>query len=330
MLNYHRTADIKRVFDAYEAELRLVEEKLKELFGSSVFLIPLVGRYILDSGGKRLRPLFLLSSARIAGYKGNDHIVLAGIIELVHTASLLHDDVIDAAQMRRGMPTAHSVWGNQVVILVGDFLYSNALKTAVSFKNQKIMEALSHATTSMTEGEIFQLQKSGDTEITEEEYKRIISAKTGILISSACRIGAILGDMPLHEEDALARFGLKAGTAFQMADDILDYMAEEGELGKRLGKDLEEGKVTLPLICLLQSASADEKQEVKDIISRELSDNSLKRILTLFQQYNVIEESMKRASALVEDAKSELLIFPPSSGRDEMFEIADYALVRQN
>ncbi|MBI4822982.1 MAG: polyprenyl synthetase family protein [Nitrospirae bacterium] len=330
MLNYHRTVDIQRVFDAYEAELLLVEEKLKKMLQSNALLIPFVGAYILNSGGKRLRPLFLLSSARFAGYKGNDHISLASIIELIHTASLLHDDVVDAAQLRRGMPTAHSVWGNQVVILVGDFLYSNALKTAVSFGNQKVMEALSHATTSMTEGELFQLQKSGDTEITEAEYRRIISAKTGILISSACRIGAIIGGMPSREEDALARFGLKAGTAFQMADDVLDYMAEEGELGKRLGKDLEEGKVTLPLIYLLQSASTSEKQEVKDILSRELSDNGLKRILMLFRHYNVIEESMKRASGLVEDAKSELSIFQPSSHGDEMFELADYALMRQN
>ena len=152
-----KTTDIKKVFDAHERELSLVEAKLENLFQSEAPLIPLIGRYLLESGGKRLRPLFLLSSARLAEYKGDEHIALAGIIELIHMASLLHDDVVDAAKIRRGRPAAHSVWGNQIVILVGDFLYSNALRKAVSFKNQRIMEALSEATTSMTEGEILQL-----------------------------------------------------------------------------------------------------------------------------------------------------------------------------
>ncbi|MEK7712799.1 MAG: polyprenyl synthetase family protein, partial [Nitrospirota bacterium] len=282
----------------------------------------------LESGGKRLRPLFLLSSARLAEYKGDEHIALAGIIELIHMASLLHDDVVDAAKIRRGRPAAHSVWGNQIVILVGDFLYSNALRKAVSFKNQRIMEALSEATTSMTEGEILQLQKTADINITEDEYIKIISAKTGLLISAACRIGAILSSELLGaEENALAMFGLKAGTAFQMADDILDYMAEESELGKKLGKDIGEGKITLPVIYLLKNASADEKEEIKRIIEKP-SEEGLRRILALFRQYSVLEESLKRAQALVDEAKDELSIFPDSPDRDAMLSLADYAISR--
>lgn len=330
MLYYHRTVDIRKIFEAHGDELKSVEDRLNEMFKSNVFLIPLVGRHLLESGGKRLRPLFLLTSSRLLGYAGSDRITFAGIIEMIHMASLLHDDVVDGAQIRRGRPASHSIWGNQVVILIGDFLYSNALKIAVSFGNHRIMEALSQATTGMTEGELFQLQKSGDIGVTEEEYRNIISSKTGILISAACRISAILAKRPSSEEEALARFGLKSGVAFQMADDILDYMAEEGDLGKRLGKDIEEGKVTLPLICLLESASAQEKDEVRDIISKGISDGSLKRILTLFKDYDVIAESMRRATALVEDAKSELSIFPASPDRDEMFDIADYALARHN
>ena len=237
-----QTADIKSVFDAHDAELQLVEEQIKEMFRSDVFFIPLIGKHIQESGGKRLRPLFLLSSARLAGNTGADHIPLAAIIESIHTASLLHDDVVDGAELRRGRPTAHSVWGNQVVILVGDFLYSNALRRAVSFKNQRIMEALSHATTTMTEGEIFQLQKSGDIGLKEEEYLKIISSKTGILISAACRIAAILGGCDAPKENALAAFGLKAGIAFQMADDILDYMADESTLGKKLARTSTKGR----------------------------------------------------------------------------------------
>ena len=322
-----KTTDIKKVFDAHERELSLVEAKLENLFQSEAPLIPLIGRYLLESGGKRLRPLFLLSSARLADYKGDEHIALAGIIELIHMASLLHDDVVDAAKIRRGRPAAHSVWGNQIVILVGDFLYSNALRKAVSFKNQRIMEALSEATTSMTEGEILQLQKTSDINITEDEYIKIISAKTGLLISAACRIGAILSIRPPAEENALAMFGLKAGTAFQMADDILDYMAEESELGKKLGKDIGEGKITLPVIYLLKNASADEKEEIKRIIEKP-SEEGLRRILALFRQYSVLEESLKRAQALVDEAKDELSIFPDSPDRDAMLSLADYAISR--
>jgi len=323
-----KTTDIKKVFDAYEKELSLVEAKLGEMFQSEAPLIPLIGKYLLESGGKRLRPLFLLSSAKLAGYRGNEHIELAGIIELIHMASLLHDDVVDAAKIRRGKPVAHSVWGNQIVILVGDFLYSNALRRAVSFRNQRIMEALSNATTSMTEGEILQLQKTADINITEDEYIKIISAKTGLLISAACRIGAILSLSPSSEEEALAMFGLKAGTAFQMADDILDYMAEESELGKKLGKDIGEGKITLPIIYLYRNASVDEKEEIKRIIENP-SEDGLRRILVLFRQYSVLEESLKRAQALVDEAKNELSIFPHSSDRDAMQSLAEYAITRE-
>lgn len=323
-----KTETIQKVFASYDEELRLVEQKLLDFFESDVFLIPLVGRYLLKGGGKRIRPLFLLSSARLSGYKGQDHIALAAVVELIHMASLLHDDVIDNAKMRRGQPAAHSIWGNQVVILVGDFLYSNALRLSVSFKNQKLMEALSEATTRMTEGELMQMSKSGDTEISEAEYMKIISAKTGNLISAACRIGAVLAERTEDEEAALARYGLKAGSAFQMADDILDYMAEERQLGKRLGKDLEEGKVTLPLICLLDSAPSDIKDEVRTMIKNGVSENSLRRIVELLRRYDALEAAMAKARALVAEAKDELRVFKDCGTKEELFELADYALKR--
>lgn len=324
-----RIADIKSVFETHEEEIRLVEAHIRGMFQSDVFLIPLIGRHILESGGKRLRPLFLLSSARLAGYRGMDHIALAGIVESIHTASLLHDDVVDGADIRRGKATAHSVWGNQVVILAGDFLYSNALRHAVSFRSHRIMEALSEATTRMTEGELLQLHKSADLDITEAEYIDIIAAKTGILISAACRVGAILGGLEPLREEALASFGLKAGIAFQMADDILDYMADEGSLGKKLGKDLEEGKITLPLICLVREIRDAEKTEIKKIIEDGLSEDGLTRVLELFRRHKVFEQSIAKAKKLIEDAKAELLVFPSSSERDVMFTIADYALQRK-
>jgi octaprenyl-diphosphate synthase len=320
--------NLEEVFGLYDPQLRIVEDRLKDLFKSRVFTIPLIGKYILDGGGKRLRPLILILSAELAGYEGDAHLTLAGIIESIHTASLLHDDVIDGAETRRGKSPAHSIWGNQVVILVGDFLYSNALRLAVMHKSQRIMETLSEATTRMTEGEILQLVKTGNPDITEKEYLDIISAKTAVLISAACRIGAILGSLPEDRENALARFGMKTGIAFQMADDILDYMADEAELGKCLGKDLKEGKITLPLIYLLKTVADTEIEEVRGIIKDGFKKRGLKRMLKLFVKYNAIELSLRKAQDLIADAKTELAVFPDSSVKDALFKIADYTLVR--
>ena len=319
---------LDKVFKLYEAELRIVEERIGDLFESPVFTIPLIGKYILDGGGKRLRPLILLLSSELAGYRGDARLTLAGIIESIHTASLLHDDVIDGAEIRRGKKPAHFIWGNQVVILVGDFLYSNALRFAVSQQSQRIMETLSEATTKMTEGEILQLAKTSDPEITEEEYLDIISAKTAALISAACGIGAILGALPQVEENALKRFGLKIGVAFQMADDILDYMADEKELGKRLGKDLREGKITLPLIYLLKTALDNEKEEIKAIIKGGLKKSGLNKILKLFKKYNSIEISLKKAHDFISEAKAELKIFPDLPAKKALLSVADYTLLR--
>jgi octaprenyl-diphosphate synthase len=323
-----QAVDITRVFDRYAEDIRLVEEHLRHMYANEVPLIQVVSRHLLDSGGKRMRPLFLLVSARLAGYTGTDHIALAGIIESVHSASLLHDDVVDGADVRRGRPAAHALWSNQAVILVGDYLYSNALKQSVSFRNQDIMEALSAATTRMTQGELLQLEKLGSAEISEAEYEEIISAKTGALISAACRIGGILGGVSRQRQDALASFGLKVGQAFQMADDILDYMADEGDLGKSLGKDMEEGKVTLPVIYLLRAATAAERSEIAGILEGELTEQALGRMTELFRSYGTIEKAARRAEGLVKEAREALSAFPASQTRDDLFDMAQYALRR--
>ena len=320
--------DLQQVFGLYEPELKIVEDRLKDFFKSIASPIPLIGKHLIDSGGKRLRPLLLILSADISGFKGEARLDLAGIIESIHAASLLHDDVVDAAEVRRGKSSAHSIWGNQIVILVGDFLYANALRLAVLQKNQKIMETLSGATTRMTEGEILQLTKIGDPDITEEEYLNIISAKTGALISAACRIGAILGSLPEDKENALSRFGMKTGTAFQMADDILDYMADEGKLGKRLGKDLREGKITLPIIYLLKVATDKEVREIKNIIKDGFKQGDLKRIRELFKKHNVLTLSFKKAHGLISDAKVNLEMFPHSAAKEALLTVADYVLSR--
>mgnify|MGYP003731300149 CR=1 FL=1 len=286
---------------------------------------------ILKSGGKRLRPMFLLASADLCGAKGDNRFLLAAIIEAIHTASLLHDDVIDNAKTRRGIPSANSKWGNQTVILVGDYLYSNALRLAVAEQNQAIMAALAEATTKMTEGEILQLEKTANPNITVDDYFQIIAGKTGVLISAACKIGAIISDKGPEAEQRLAEFGLKTGMAFQLVDDVLDYSAQQEKLGKKLGKDLEEGKITMPLILLLQKASEEEKGEVKNIIGQASSGKkrTLKRIVELFSIYDCIGESMKIASDFVNQAKGLLDIFKPSEHKERLITLAEYSLRRQ-
>jgi len=320
--------NLQEVFNLYEEKLQSVELNIRDLFRNKVPFIPLIGNYIISSGGKRLRPLFHLISADLAGYTGNAHIDIAGIIESIHTASLLHDDVVDMAELRRGNPTANSIWGNQIVVLVGDFLYSNALKTAVMQKNQRIMEILSSATTRMTEGELLQLTRIGNPDITEKEYVEIITAKTGALISAACRLGAILGELPEEQEHALANFGMKTGIVFQMADDILDYMADENALGKKLCKDLEEGKITLPLLYLLTTAGENEQNEIKQII-RNFSEEGLSRIMLLLKEHRSIELSLKKAQSLINEATAELAVFPESRAKDALLAIAAYSLHRE-
>ncbi|MDA8170246.1 MAG: polyprenyl synthetase family protein [Nitrospiraceae bacterium] len=324
------TGDIRKIFGSYEKDLTCMEGSLRELFASNVFLIPLIGRYLIEGGGKRMRPLFLLVSARLAGYEGEDHISLSSVIESIHTASLLHDDVVDGADVRRGRSAAHVTWGNQVVVLVGDFLYANALRRAVSCGDVRIVGALSQAVTSMSEGELLQLEKSGDVNITEEDYVKIIASKTGVLISTACRIGGLLGGVSAEQEEALASFGLKAGIAFQMADDILDYVAgQENGFGKKLGKDLEEGKITLPLIYLLRQAGLDESAEIKTILEGSPSPKGLDRIRELFKKYDAVGLALEKAREFLKEAKAETSVLRDCPERQELLALADYALQRE-
>jgi octaprenyl-diphosphate synthase len=320
---------IEEIWEYYKKDLALAEEKINETLRTVAPVISTVGRHLFTSGGKRIRPFLTILCSRICGYCGERTSLLACSIESIHTASLLHDDVVDSANIRRGRPSANSLWGNQVVILVGDFLYSNALKLANSLKNQRIMDILSTATSQMTEKELIQLSKKGDPEITEDEYMKIIEGKTAALMSAACMGGAILGNAPRDKEDALASFGLKLGLAFQIADDILDYMAEENVLGKSLGKDLEEGKITLPLIYLLRNATSYEVRRVKSIIkAEEASRSDLAYILDLLNKYKSIEQSYEKAENILREAKAELDIFEDSMEKTALLTLSDYALRR--
>jgi len=315
------------IFKEYESELKEVEKELANIFQSDAALIPAIGAYILNSGGKRLRPLFLLLSADLAGYKGYKRVILAAVIEALHTASLLHDDVVDEAELRRGKKSSNRIWGNPVVVLLGDYLYAKALHISVAQESLPIMEALSYATSLMAEGEILQLMKAGDPSITFDEYIKIVTGKTAGLITAACRIAGLLAKLETEKVQALTDFGHNIGIAFQMIDDILDYVADQSELGKKLGKDLMEGKITLPLIELLKKAK--EKEEIVNIIkSNRLSEESLGKILQYLKKYNCIESSIKIAKDYIEKAKSSLYLFNDSPYRQTLFKIADYVLLR--
>lgn len=315
------------IFKAYREELVEVEKELLNIFHSEATLIPTIGTYIINSGGKRLRPLFLLLSSDLVGYRDYKRIILAAVIEALHTASLLHDDVVDEAELRRGKKSANKIWGNQIVVLLGDYLYAKALHLSVEQESLQIMEALSRATSQMAEGEILQLMKAGDPSITFEDYIKIITGKTAGLITAACRIAGILANETDEKIQALTDFGHNIGIAFQMMDDILDYVAEEKQLGKKLGKDLMEGKITLPLIELLKTAK--EREEIEDILTQEsFSEQNLKKILKYLETYRCIESSMEIAKKYIEIAKNSLMIFPDSFHRRTLFKIADYILQR--
>jgi len=321
---------IDEMWEHYREDLNDAEKKIGETLKVVEPAVAQVGNHLLSSGGKRVRPFLAILSAKLFGAHGDEVSTLACSVEFIHSASLIHDDVVDGASIRRGGPSAHSVYGNQVVILVGDFLYANALRLANLLKRQSIMDALCTATAKMSEGELVQLSKTGSIDITEDDYMKIIRGKTAILISAACQGGAVLGNATKVQEDALAAFGLKFGYAFQMADDILDYVAVESRLGKKLGKDLEEGKITLPLINLLKEVGNEEKDEIKKIIQTDtLAETDLAYMNHLFKKYRSIEKSYEKAQSLLSEAKAELDILDDSIEKESLVALADYAVNRK-
>jgi octaprenyl-diphosphate synthase len=322
--------DIKGIWEYYSSDLKLAEEKIGQSMEMVAPAIQAVGNHLISSGGKRIRPFLAILSARLFDYSGDKVGELACSVECIHAASLLHDDVVDGAHLRRGKPAAHSLWSNQVVILVGDFLYANALRLANLLKSQKIMDALCTATAKMSEGELIQLSKKGSPDMSEDDYMKIIRGKTAILMSAACEGGAVLGKGTDEQIEALSTFGLKFGYAFQIADDILDYMAEEETLGKSLGKDLEEGKITLPLIFLLRDAEDEEADQIKEIVrSEKMTETDLAYINHLFRKHKSIEQSHERASTILNEAKAELDIFEDSKAKKSLLTISDYVLSRR-
>lgn len=321
---------IEKIWEYYREDLQRAEDKIHETLKTVAPAISVVGNHLLSSGGKRIRPFLAILCSRMSGANSDLVSTLACSVEFIHTASLIHDDVVDGADMRRGRPAAHALWGNQVVILVGDFLYANALRLANLLKSQKIMDAVCTATAKMSEGELIQLSKRRSPDTSEEDYMNIIQGKTAMLMYAACKGGAVLGNAPQNQEDALATFGLKFGFSFQIVDDILDYMAEETKLGKCIGKDLREGKITLPLIYLLRDAKDGEAARIKEIIENEnSSEEDFSHIQHLLNKHKSIEKAYKKANILLNEAKGELSIFKDSMEKSSLLAISDYVLTRK-
>lgn len=318
------------VWECCRNDLNRVENQIHEDLKSDVPLIDTISTYLFNSGGKRFRPLLLILTSQLTGYHGDRQIELASVVELIHAASLLHDDVIDEAHIRRGNKTARMLWGNQASILVGDYLYTKAQCKIVSLCNHEINEAVAEATRRLTKGELAQLAHNGDLQITEEDYLQIIGNKTAALIAATCRIGAILGACSGEKKDAIESYGWNVGIAFQLADDTLDYVADRKKLGKSIGKDLQEGKITLPLLCLLQRCSRDESGQIEKMIRLiDFTEENLDLILKLMQKYKVIEYSLDQARAYVEKAKKSLMFFKDSTPLQALFTVADYVVDRE-
>jgi len=322
---------LQDILKEYKSDMERMETRIHESLGTDVPLIRQVSKYILGAGGKRFRPLLHLLSARLCGYRGHDaEYVLGSVVEYIHTASLLHDDVIDEAKVRRGQSAANTIWGNQASILVGDYLYSKALFHGVRLHNQRVMDVLSETTTTMSEGEVLQLMQIQNADMTEADYFRLVECKTGVLISAACRLGAIISKAPLSQEDALTAYGKKLGFAFQITDDTLDYAANQKQLGKVLGKDLDEGKVTLPLIYLMRKAEPEELEALRSILQADtVSENDMTYTLGLMMKHGAVDDALRVAQNLSDEAKASLAIFPDSPARQALMALADYVVQRE-
>jgi octaprenyl-diphosphate synthase len=310
-------------------DLVAVEEEIRRQLDSPVALIREMGGYIAGAGGKRLRPMLLLLSARLAGYRGPRSIRLACVVELLHTATLIHDDVVDQAPLRRGRPSANAQWGDDASVLVGDHLYSTSFALLVRDNDRAVMETLARSTVSMTEAEVFQLERKRSGVTTETDYLKIITQKTASFISACCRIGALVGDVAPAKVDALTRYGEDIGVAFQMSDDTLDFSADQDRFGKAIGSDLREGKRTLPLIAMLERAGEATGERVKHLLRRRtLAPAEVEEIRQLVLKHDGVEYARERATAYAQAAKRDLEAFPSSEEREVLSLIADFVVDR--
>ncbi len=326
----HKKGPMEKILTLIEKDLKRLELAIDTLNETKVKVITNIIDHIIKSGGKRIRPILLILTSKLCGYKGKRHIKYAAVIEFIHTATLLHDDVIDNAQLRRGSSTANILWGNQASVLVGDFLYSKSFELMSKEGNMDIIKTVSNATTILSEGEILELIKTSDTNLTEEEYFEIINKKTAILFSAACEIGGILGDISKAKIRRLSDYGKYLGIAFQLVDDLLDYVGEKDTFGKQVGTDLKEGKVTLPLIYTLKHASEKDSSLIKEnLYKREITSKDFKTVKNIVEKYGGFQYTHNVTKIYIEKARKCLEGFGPSNYKDALLSLTDMMLTRK-
>jgi octaprenyl-diphosphate synthase len=322
--------------DALDALMALVEDDLKSVneqivkrMHSSVPLIPQLAGYIVAGGGKRLRPVLTLAAARLCGYQGDRQKPLAACVEFIHTATLLHDDVVDESNLRRGRASANAVFGNQASVLVGDFLFARAFQLMVEDGSLDVLRILSNASAVIAEGEVLQLATTNDTETSEEAYLDVVRAKTAELFAAACRIGAIVANRPTVEEEALRSYGLNLGIAFQLVDDVLDYSAVQARLGKTIGDDFREGKITLPVVLAFRRGDEEERSFWRRTLEEmEQSDSDLEQAISLMGRHQTLRDTVERARHYGAVARDALGLFPASPVKRALLDVIDFVVDR--
>lgn len=311
-------------------DLQRLEKSIDKLLTTRVSFIREVVHHIIKSGGKRIRPILVILSAKLSGCTDYRHIPYAAIVEFIHTATLLHDDVVDNARTRRGSLTANTLWGNEPSVLVGDFLFSKSFDLMVADQNADILAVMSKVTTALAEGEIMELLKTSDIETTEEDYYEIIANKTAVLLSAACEVGAILGLVDEGKRNALSKFGYHFGMAFQLTDDVLDYVSKGSKLGKDAGTDLKEGKITLPLIHALRSATDEEREAIVTVINKpRMTRMDFQKVRTFIAGKGGIDYTVQASKNHIEQGIACLTVFPASPYRDALAGLAEYVTKRE-
>ena len=320
----------KEVFRLVESDLEEVELRLTSEAQSSLSLVNDINRYLHDSGGKRLRPAVLLLTSKLCGLKGDPVIVLSSVVELIHVATLVHDDIIDNSQVRRGQPSVNTKWGSEITVLMGDWLYMTAFQVALQQRDFRILDVLISITRQMVEGELLQLEYNGRLDITEEEQLEICLRKTACLFSGCGRMSGILARLEPEKEEQLSLYGRSLGMAFQLADDLLDYTGQATVLGKPVLKDLEEGKVTLPIIFLMQQAKSSERDFVRGVVeSQDFSKQNKREILRLIKAYDTVAKVRDAAEKYAREAQECLADFPDSIYRDALLSIPELVISRR-
>src|SRR4051812_43370360 len=323
------SASIERLIDLVTPDMQRVNATILSRTGSDVAMIPEVANHLISSGGKRLRPMLTLAMAQLAGYSGEGHIKFAAAVEFMHTATLLHDDVVDESDMRRGKPAARLLWGNEASVLVGDFLLGQAFKMMVEVGNLRALDILSNAAAIIAEGEVMQLGAAKNTATTEDEYLAVIRAKTAELFAAACEVGPVLTNRPKAEHAACRSFGMNLGIAFQLVDDALDYGGKSAKLGKNIGDDFREGKITLPVVLSFRRGSESEREFWTRALERgEISDSDLETAVGLMIKHRALEDTIKRAQHYGAIACDALALFPGSAMKQALEEAVEFCTAR--